>query len=157
MQFGESELATDLTQEAFTRVIGASERLPDGEGFRPWLWTIAINLAHSQRRRRVAAPPTFSIHASEPEQPSLEEVLPDLAPTPRERASTEERARRLRAAIDLLEEPHREVILLKYFQNLPCRDVAQVLGVTEGTVWSRTHRALTQLRALLAPEGGESE
>jgi RNA polymerase sigma-70 factor, ECF subfamily len=156
MQFGEAELAADLTQEVFARVIGARERIPPDEGFRPWIWTIAINLAHSQRRRRTAAPPTFSMHDSEPEQPAIEESLPDLAPSPRDMSSADERARHLRAAIGRLDEPQREVILLKYFQNLPCRDVAQVLGVTEGTVWSRTHRALAQLRTMMAAEGGES-
>ena len=44
------------------------------------------------------------------------------------------------------------MILLKFFQDLPGREVAQILGISEGTVWSRTHRALTRLGEILGPE-----
>lgn len=154
MQFRDAETATDLVQEVFARVLGARERIPADEGFRPWLWTIAINLAHSHRRRRT--PATFSLHAAEPEQAPLEETLADEAPSPREAAAAGQRASALLEAVDRLEAPQREVILLKHFQNLPCRDVAQILGVTEGTVWSRAHRALERLREMLTSPGGET-
>jgi RNA polymerase sigma-70 factor (ECF subfamily) len=153
LEFHDEELATDLVQEVFERVIRARERVPADEGFRPWLWTIALNLARSEWRRRAARPATLSLdHPEQPEESPLGERLADPAPTPRRSATASERTRRLLAAIHRLDEAHREVILLKYHQDLPCAEVARILNISEGTVWSRTARALARLRELLGPD-----
>ena len=52
LQVRNSALAEDLVQEVFMRVIRARERFEPGRPFRPWLWTIAHNLARNARRRR---------------------------------------------------------------------------------------------------------
>jgi RNA polymerase sigma-70 factor (ECF subfamily) len=153
MQFRDEELTKDLVQEVFERVIRARGRLPRDQGFRPWLWTIAINLAHSVRRKRRTT--AGSVSLDDPPAPGaipLGERLADETPTPRGRAAESERTAHLLGAVERLEEAQREVILLKYFQGLPCREVAEILGVSEGTVWSRTHRALRRLREILEPE-----
>jgi RNA polymerase sigma-70 factor (ECF subfamily) len=156
MQFRDEELTRDLVQEVFERVIGARERLPRDSGFSPWIWTIAVNLARNTRRKRRNAPTTLSLDVPpEIEDAPLHERLADAAPSPRHRAERSEQAARLLRAVEQIEAPQREVILLKYFQNLPCSEVARVLEISEGTVWSRTHRALVRLKEILTASDGE--
>jgi RNA polymerase sigma-70 factor, ECF subfamily len=158
LQVGDATLAEDLVQEVFMRVIGAGGRFDPRRQFRPWLWTIAPNLAKSARSRRGHAQAHQSLDDLGPggEVP-LSERLADPAPSPRARREQSERSERLRDALDRMEGPHREVLLLKYFQDLPSREVAEILGISEGTVWSRTHRALHQMGQLLGPEFEEDD
>jgi RNA polymerase sigma-70 factor (ECF subfamily) len=158
LQVGDPTLAEDLVQEAFTRVIGARERFDSRRPFRPWLWTIAHNLAKTARSRRHHAQDHQSLDDAGPRgEIPLGERLADPAPSPRSRREESERSERLRAAMDLLEEPHRDVLLLKYFQDLPSGVVAEILGVSEGTVWSRTHRALRRMGQILEAELEEDD
>jgi RNA polymerase sigma-70 factor (ECF subfamily) len=82
----------------------------------------------------------------------LRDRLADPAPSPSQRAFTKEEAVHLRRAIGELDEELSSVLHLKYFEEMSCRDVAETLGIPEGTVWSRTYRALEQLRALIDPD-----
>jgi RNA polymerase sigma-70 factor (ECF subfamily) len=146
-------MARDLVQGVFERVIRARDRLPQDGGFRPWLWTIALNLGRNAKRQGATGPRQVSLNAPRGEgEPALSDRLPDTAPSPRLSIEMEERSRELIDAVNRLERKHRDVILLKYFQDLPCSEVSQVLGISEGTVWSRTHRALSRLRATLGDE-----
>lgn len=158
LQGGDTALAEDLVQEVFVRVISAGGRFDSRRLFRPWLWTIAHNLAKTARSRRGHAQAHQSLDESGPSgEPPLSERLMDPAPSPRARREQSEQSERLRAALDRIEGPHREVLLLKYFQDLPSREVAEILGISEGTVWSRTHRALRQMGQLLGTEFAEDD
>jgi RNA polymerase sigma-70 factor (ECF subfamily) len=155
LQMGDRAQAEDLVQEVFLRVIRSRTRFQPGRPFRPWLWTIAHNLARTARARRQTAPRVESLsdtRGGDDLSPGRQVAAP--GPTPRQTLAERERLKRLRAAVAGLDQPHREVILLKFFQELPGREVAQILGISEGTVWSRTHRALQRLGTML---GGDSE
>ena len=75
----------------------------------------------------------------------------------RVRALRAERQGRVRAALALLAEADREVLLLRYLEQLPLREVAAVLGVSESAVKMRHFRALERLRALLEAEHEENQ
>jgi RNA polymerase sigma-70 factor (ECF subfamily) len=160
LQFRDRSLAEDLVQEVFERVVRARERFRPGHDFKPWLWTIARNLARSVRRSQRAAPGMVSLEATEsPEEVSLSDRLANEAPSPRRRLAERERSERLWNAIESLDDGLQDVVLLKHFQELPSQEIAAILGVPVGTVWSRLHRALVQLREILGPDlsvkGGE--
>ena len=78
------------------------------------------------------------------------EVEPDGA------ASVKERATLVRLALLRLPEAYRTVVVLRHYEDLKFREIAEVLGVPEGTVKSRMAEAMTQLTRILQPTVGES-
>ncbi|MFO8059326.1 MAG: RNA polymerase sigma factor [Bacillota bacterium] len=63
----------------------------------------------------------------------------------------------VRSALCRLSEKHRTAVVLRYLEDMSVAEVAQVLGVPEGTVKSRLHHALKQLRTVLGVSAGASE
>jgi RNA polymerase sigma-70 factor (ECF subfamily) len=80
--------------------------------------------------------------------------LPDAAASPAETADRHEQNRRLRQQVDTLPEPHRRVILLRFFEDASLQEIAGVLRCSVGTVKSRLHYALARLRRLNLPHPG---
>lgn len=112
---------------------------------REWLAAIARNLARQQRRSR----------ARRAEHEERAAVGEELAATV-DLVARAELQRTLAAAVMELDEPYRSVVLLRYFESLPPRAVAERLGLPVATVRTRLSRALARLRARLdAEHGGE--
>ena len=80
------------------------------------------------------------------------ETLPDPDPEPESLALASAERDVLRAALTRLRPVHREVLVLNFVQELPYRDIAEVLGVPIGTVMSRLHHAKRALRSELESE-----
>jgi RNA polymerase sigma-70 factor (ECF subfamily) len=74
--------------------------------------------------------------------------------SPSEQVLREEQRRRVREALARLGERDREVLVLRYLEQLSLREVAEALGINEGAAKARHARALLRLQALL---GGEEE
>lgn len=146
----DEEAAADLTQETFLRAFQALPRLRKPRAFRGWLYRIAANLAHDERRRPTL--PTVSweeMVSDDGSHPGGEE--------PERLWLRKERHRAVREALGQLPQEQREVVILHYSQGLALQEIARILGVPKGTVASRLMRARQRLRALLAPwlEGEE--
>jgi RNA polymerase sigma-70 factor (ECF subfamily) len=130
--------AEELFQEAFLRALSAKDRYDPERRFKPWLFTIALNLARD-RLKRNSHPATPELH------PNHE--LPEPRGRDHERDWVD-RADLLRA-MSRLSDAHREVVMLKYFEGLEEPEIAAATGVPRGTVKSRLHHALRKLRDLL--------
>jgi RNA polymerase sigma-70 factor (ECF subfamily) len=144
-RLGDAEMAQDLTAEVFVRMV---EKLDSfrlrGRPLLAWLYTIARNLvtdAHRQKGRATHLP--------------LEEA-PDLNSDGKaalmQRVERRLEADCLAAAMKYLTEDQRQVILLKFMEDLSNEAVAGVLDKTEGAVKSLQHRALNALRRALEKE-----
>jgi RNA polymerase sigma-70 factor (ECF subfamily) len=130
--------AEDVLQETF---VGAFRSLPRFErraSFRTWLGQILVRQAASLRRSR-ATRRTMALDA------------PHAAVEPSVAGGTSEVDYRadLGEALQQLSPEHREVLVLREFEQLSYDDIAAALGVPRGTVESRLHRARGELRALL--------
>ena len=139
---GESA-ADDVTQEAF---LAAWRALPDFRGdcrFSTWLYRLTTNAGIDWLRREKR-------HRSADDVTELE--LPDDAPSPQELAERGETQEAVRRALGQLSEEHRQVLLLRYMQELDYGEIADALEISEGTVKSRISRAKGRLRELL--DGG---
>ena len=79
--------------------------------------------------------------------------LPDGSDTPQETAERSETRNAVRAALYRLTDEHREVLLLRYMQELDYGEIARALRISEGTVKSRISRARRQLREILLRQG----
>ncbi len=143
---GSPQAAEDAAQDAF---IGAYRSLRSfrGGSFRAWLYRIGANACYDELRRRRARP-SVSLDAprGEDDQPL---DLPDRGPTPAERAETAELGRALQEALDALPPDQRLVVVLCDVQGMDYAEIAQVAGVSLGTVKSRIARARSRLRLLL--------
>jgi RNA polymerase sigma-70 factor, ECF subfamily len=126
--------AEDVAQEAFVRAHHRYHQLRDRERFRAWMirvtWRLALDHLRTARRR------TTREHLH----------LHTVTSSSEARAIGAERAEQLWAAIDALPQKLRLVVVLGAIDGHDIREVAQLLGVPEGTVKSRLHAARQKLR-----------
>jgi RNA polymerase sigma factor (sigma-70 family) len=133
--------AQDIVQQTFLQLHRARRDFRRETRFRPWITTIALNLARDLLRRRGRRPETMVD----------EETLPARDPAP---AEGREAARRVRSALSELPRDQREVIELHWFEQLSFDEIAKVVGVTSGAARVRAHRGYVALRRCL--DGGET-
>lgn len=139
---GSREDALDLSQEAFVRAFRARQSLDPERPFYAWLYQILRRLCFNFKRdRRVRA----ALLAGEGSA-----WLTDVAArsAPEDPAAVLERAElcmRIGAAIDGLPDREREVLVLKEFEDLKYREIAELVGVPVGTVMSRLYSARRRL------------
>ena len=136
---GDAAEAEDAAQETFLRAYGALGRFDDARPLRPWLLSIAANLARNRRR-------SLGRYWAAMQRAFLAEPRRHHAPPERTPASD---ARRLREAVGRLRPDARDVVYLRYFLGLSEAETAAALDIPPGTAKSRHSRALAQLRAII--------
>jgi RNA polymerase sigma-70 factor (ECF subfamily) len=146
---GDASLADDVFQNTFLQLYLKRDQYEPGRPVRPWLYTIATHLA-IDALRRAGRHPTVSLEQQTGEEADGEphrllELLEAGGPAPLDRATAEEARQLVRQSVEQLPEFLRQVVLLAYFQGLPYRDIADILGIPVGTVKSRLHTALQRL------------
>jgi RNA polymerase sigma-70 factor (ECF subfamily) len=129
--------AEEIVQEAFIKLWKCP---PDaGEvAFSSWLRRVVTNLSinHQKRHRRAGAFPEFST------DPALESVHREYA-----EIDDEDSVRRIRQAMDRVDEQKRAILALRAYEQLSYEEIAEHLGVPVGTVMSRLNRARAALKA----------
>ncbi|HEX7154709.1 MAG TPA: sigma-70 family RNA polymerase sigma factor [Thermoanaerobaculia bacterium] len=137
---GSSPDVDDVFQETWIRVMRSAHRYDPEQRFSSWLFAIAWNLMRDRWSRRV------------------EHADVDLAAMPSRDISAEDqlivddRAQRIRELVARLPERMSQAILLRYFEELSEKEVAERLGVPVGTVKSRLHHGLRKLAASATEE-----
>ena len=130
--------ADDAVQETFIRALRSIDRYRPGSNLKGWLGTIVVNccrdrLRQRQRRRRWRAV-------------LGQDMSPNPAPKPPEKQVMDrETGTILWSAVDELGEKHRIPIILRYVHDLPIRDIAEMMEISEGTVHSRLYYACKKL------------
>lgn len=141
---------SDLAQEVWIRVYRSIDRLKEPERFRPWLGRIATNLFYDELRRRKRVQPPLSLDASlMGDDGTYEWEVASSAPGPEEELSAQEFYEQLREAIAELPETFRTTIVLREIDDLPYEQIAEMTGVSLGTVKSRIARARARLQVRL--------
>ena len=138
--------AEDLTQETFSRLFARRREWQPTAKLSTYLWRIAINLCHDENRRR-ARHGEVALETGEDGEHRAHITV--FHPTPHDELEAEERADQVRAALNRVTEPFRTVLVLRHYEGLKFREVADVLGVPEGTVKSRMVEGLSQLTRLM--------
>jgi RNA polymerase sigma-70 factor (ECF subfamily) len=141
----DEHLAQDLTGEVFVRMVEKLERFEArGRPLLAWLYTIARNLVTDHHRHRAQA-----VHLPLDEASRLpSDVGADLV----RGVDRKQEAECLAAALNHLTEEQRQVILLKFVQDMANAEIAIRLGKTEGAIKALQHRALNALRRALEKE-----
>ncbi len=132
--------AEDVVQETFIRASLHLDRYQPGTSLKSWLAQIAINLCRDRARRR-----KFRQKLADTLRCFAQFAAPAV-PNPEDHLILNETQRSLRAAIDRLDEKHREPVLLRYQQGLSVPEIAQALNTNVGTIHSRLHYAHKKLR-----------
>lgn len=147
---GDVHRAEDLTQEVFTRLFAHRKNYQTSRKFSTYLWRIALNRCYSELRRsnarsQVEIVGAFSDEASPgtPISGGCELEGPD------EQAATADAAREVRIALTNLPDHLRAVVVLRHYEDLKFREIAETLDLPEGTVKTRMTEALDRLGHLL--------
>lgn len=149
---GNREDALDLSQEAFVRAYRNIKHIKPGRKFFPWFYQILKNLciSHLRKRKRRRASSLDSENC--PEMAAVTDCF-----SPEAIAGRNEIKDKVWQAIGKLDDKHREVIILRHFQNMSYEQIAEALFCNKGTVTSRLYYARKRLEELLGPEKGGSE
>ena len=134
----EHERADDLLQEIWVSVFRALPRLNDAAAFRSWLFRIARDRVCREFRRR-HLPMSFNEPAASAE--AVEEMN-DEPPA----------GETIRWGLERLSPDHREVLMLRFLEDLSYEDIARITGTAPGTVRSRIHYAKRALKDALQKE-----
>ena len=129
-------LAEDLFQETWMRVLDRGDQYHAGANFDAWLFTIARHLVIDFQRRKKCETldEAVELSAAAPGVSALDEIF------------RQERDAEVQDALARLPAIHREVLLLRFQEELPLPEIAAVVGVPVSTVKSRLYRALEALR-----------
>ena len=131
--------AEDLVQETYVRALAARHKAAPDEKLRSWLFVILHNVWRNERRRQRPR--------AEPDEVERLPAREDVAAALDRRTAGE----RLQQAIDALPGPFRQVLALRYEEELSYKEIAEVLDCPAGTVMSRLARARLLLKDALRP------
>lgn len=146
--------AQDVTQEIFIKVYQALPEFRGESKFSTWIYQVAMNhcknkLKYLKRRHYYTSDSMEQTIETQDGEMSRQFATDD--PDPQQEAQSRETQEKVRAAINLLSDEQREVIVLRELQGLSYEEIADVTGQALGTVKSRIHRARLELARLLKP------
>lgn len=143
--------AQEIAQETFLRVFIHRERYRPSGKFSTWLYTIAMNLAKNEIRRRVRARGVVSLDKLMEVAGDSGGYIADPAPGPDRLYRRRDVEAKVTTAVEKLPGKFREVIVLRDIQQLSYEEIGEVLRIPGGTVRSRINRARLALKELLDP------
>jgi RNA polymerase sigma-70 factor (ECF subfamily) len=151
---GNRELAEDLFQEVWMRVLVRGAQFNGKARFDTWLFTIARNLVIDQRRKRTMASLDELFEGGGEDDRPMSFEITDGKPTPFDRFANLEDRERVAAALLELDTLHREVLVLRFHEELSLNEIATVTRTPLSTVKSRLYRGLAAIKPKLANCGG---
>jgi len=137
-------VASDLVQETYVRALNFRNKLRDDNNIKSWMFTILRNIWLNQLRKGRNSPDLAKQDCAEVMEPAER-----LQHGPHQQLMRKVEAERVREAIRQLPDDFREVILLREYEDLSYREIAELVGCPAGTVMSRLARARARLRELL--------
>lgn len=146
------EDARDICQETFLRVIANADRFRPGAKFSTWMYQIALNLCRDQARKKRR----WSLILSDSGDATHEIQTHSLTSSIDAPETVTEAKERRVALLDALKEipsEQREVVVLKEFEGLKFREIADILKCPESTVKSRMYYGLNGLKSALEKRG----
>jgi RNA polymerase sigma-70 factor (ECF subfamily) len=146
---GNREMAEDLFQEVWMRVLTRGGQFNGKARFETWLFTIARNLVIDQRRKRTMSSldELFEV-GNDDDRPMTFEVADD-EPTPFDRFANVEDRERISQALLSLDTLYREVLVLRFHEELSLDEIAKVTRAPLSTVKSRLYRGMAAIKPRL--------
>jgi RNA polymerase sigma-70 factor (ECF subfamily) len=140
---GNRELAEDIFQETWIRVMERGKQYNGKSKFDTWLFAIARHLVIDWSRKKT----TTSLEALQ-EQYGNEHAfdVPSEGPSPFDAVNSREKRESVQSALSTLDSLHREVLVLRFHEELALEEIAAITGAPLSTVKSRLYRGLAALK-----------
>lgn len=142
---GSRELSQDLFQETWLRVLERGSQYSGRARFDTWMFAIARNLMLDNARKRV---PLSLDEATDPDNARPLEIAGDT-PSPFDHFQSQEQAARIGRALLALDPLYREVLVLRFHEDMSLEEIAQVSSAPLSTVKSRLYRGMAALKPAL--------
>jgi RNA polymerase sigma-70 factor (ECF subfamily) len=147
---GHAQDAEDVTQEVFLRVYkGLPGYQADRASLRTWITQVVVNTCQRQRRRNFVRRLWYSPPPSADDGESLDLADSSAWGAPEGQVLQAELRRTVHEMLDRLRPEHRTILILHYYMDLSCPEIARALNCAEGTVYSRLHYARRRLQTEL--------
>lgn len=150
------EDAEEVTQDAFIRAHRGLANFRGESAFSTWLYQIATNLARNRYwywwRRKRDKSVSLDAPVSAGNETTLAEIIPAETETPDDITVTREFVARIGSSMERLGAKHREILILRNIKNQSYEEIAEILGISVGTVKSRIARARESLRSKLGDD-----
>ena len=143
---GNRELAEDLFQEVWMRVLTRGGQFNGKARFETWLFTIARNLVIDQRRKRTMSSLDELFEAGGDDDRPMAFEVADHEPGPFDCLSNVEDRKQISAALLQLDTLYREVLVLRFHEDLSLEEIAKVTRAPLSTVKSRLYRGLASIK-----------
>lgn len=149
--FLDHDLAMEVTQKTFISMCRSLPGLQDAARFKPWLYKIAINYCREEMRKSKSnrSRPIDTVWNHESENSPVWETSVHRFDNPDRQLQHAEVADMLQAALMEINEDQREVVIMKEYEGLKFREIAEALNISENTVKSRMYYGLDSLRKIL--------
>ena len=144
------EQAEDLFQEVWMRVLVRGAQFNGKARFDTWLFTIARNLVIDQKRKRMMSSLDEMIEGKGDDDRPMSFVIADGEPTPFERFANLEDRKRLAAGLLRMDTIYREVLVLRFYEEMSLEEIAKVTRAPLSTVKSRLYRGLYAIKPKLS-------
>ncbi|MEX0774146.1 MAG: RNA polymerase sigma factor [Phycisphaeraceae bacterium] len=165
-QCGDRDLAEEITQATFVKVVGHIGKYREEGKFEPWLFRIAMNKLRDEMRRRKRQAQSVDMSAGRSDEGGVwaameSKVTGVRGPSggsetaggdPVENASLAEQIQQLQDAIAQLSAADQEILHLRHTAGMGFAEIATTLNQPLGTVLARGHRALAKLRKMMNPQ-----
>ena len=144
--FADHDLAMEIAQETFIVLHRKICQLESVDKFKPWLYRITANLCHAESRKMQSAD---RLRMNDDWQEHEEEIASAPFYNPDKQFQREELQRVLQKALNALSTEQRAVVIMKEYEGLKFREIAEILSCSENTVKSRLYYGLSHLRQIL--------
>ncbi len=152
---GDRQTARDITQEAFIVAFRRLETFRGESQLWSWLYTITRRLALHELKRDVRRPDLVldePVGRDETSGTTRLDLIGDESEGQEARAERGDVAATVRVALETLGAKHREILILRHFEDLSYKEISQRLGIPEGTVMSRLWHARRKITVALGED-----
>ena len=149
--FFDHDMAMEVAQKTFIAMHKNISYLQDAGSFRPWLYTIAVNCCREELRKKKTSR-SVSLHDLRPgeaDESQSWETAGHRQDNPERMLRQEELSDLLQSCLKQLSEEQREVVIMKEYEGLKFREIAEALNISENTVKSRMYYGLDALKRIL--------
>ena len=146
---GNREMAEDLFQDVWMRVLTRGMQFNGKARFETWLFTIARNLVIDHRRKKTMASLDELIDTGNDDDRPISLEVADIQPSPFDRFASGEDREQIATALMQLDTLYREVLVLRFHEELTLEEIARITRAPLSTVKSRLYRGLASIKPRL--------
>ncbi|MBB3114375.1 RNA polymerase sigma-70 factor (ECF subfamily) [Paenibacillus phyllosphaerae] len=143
-QLKDTGRAEDFVQETFLRLVRQLQDRKPPDNVQAWLYRVALNLCRDYWKSAHFR----HIQASFAETPEQQDLSPSVASI----AERQETRREIKESLDTLPEVQKEIIMLRFFQDLKLQDIADIVSLPLGSVKTHLYNGLRKLKSRLTPD-----